>query len=65
MFVERQKTELLWNTLIYRVYKNQINVNIIEVENEARKLINTMGKENQNTDEFEKIKKKILQKRKQ
>ena len=65
LFVERHKTELLWNTLIYAVYKNQINVNIIEVENEARKLLNTMSKENQNADEFAKIKKKILQKRKQ
>jgi peptidyl-prolyl cis-trans isomerase SurA len=33
-FVQKYKTELLWNTLIYAIYKNQINVNIFDVENE-------------------------------
>ena len=33
LFIEKYETELLWNTLIYNIYKNQINVNIIEVEN--------------------------------
>jgi len=34
-FVEKFKTELLWQTLIYQVYQNQINVNIREVQNEV------------------------------
>ena len=33
-FVENYKTDLLWNTLIFDIYKNQTNVNIIEVEYE-------------------------------
>jgi peptidyl-prolyl cis-trans isomerase SurA len=33
-FVENHKTDLLWNTLIFDIYKNQTNVNIIEVEYE-------------------------------
>ncbi|MDB9795793.1 peptidylprolyl isomerase [Pelagibacteraceae bacterium] len=37
-FVENYQVELLWNTLIFRIYKNQTNVNIIEVENEVLKL---------------------------
>ena len=39
LFVEKHETELLWNTLIYNIYKNQINVNIIEVENEVEKML--------------------------
>ena len=39
-FLEKHKIELLWNTLIYQIYNNQINVNIIEVENEVAKIIN-------------------------
>jgi len=38
-FVEKHETELLWNTLIYNIYKNQININIIEVENDVEKII--------------------------
>jgi len=34
VFIENYKTELLWNSLIYNMYKNQLNVNIIDVENE-------------------------------
>ena len=35
IFVERYKNELLWNTLIFKIYKNQININPVEVENEV------------------------------
>ncbi len=38
-FVEKHKTELLWNTLIFSIYRNQINLNIIEIENEIEKEI--------------------------
>ena len=44
-FIEKHKTELLWNTLIYQVYNNQINVNIIEVENEVTRIINSKVQE--------------------
>ena len=37
LFVSRYKTDLLWNTLIYSIYKNQVNINIIDVENEIKK----------------------------
>ena len=39
-FVQKYKIELLWNTLIYTIYKNQININIIDVENEVKKIKN-------------------------
>ena len=41
LFVTHKETELLWNTLIFTMYANQINVNIIEVENEIKKVIDT------------------------
>ena len=44
-FLEKHKIELLWNTLIYQIYNNQINVNIIEVENEVAKIINNKAQE--------------------
>ena len=37
-FLENHKIELLWNTLIYEIYRNQLNINIIEVENEIKKI---------------------------
>ena len=38
LFVEKHKIELLWNTLIYQIYNNQINVNVIEVQNDLKKV---------------------------
>ena len=38
--IEKHKTALLWNSLIYKIYKNQININVIEVENEVEKIKN-------------------------
>ena len=35
-FIEKNKTELIWKTLIYYTYKNQIDINTIEVENEIK-----------------------------
>ena len=40
-FIKNYETELLWNTLIYKIYSNQININIVEVENDVNKLMNT------------------------
>ena len=59
-FVEKYETELLWNTLIFHIYKNQININMIDVENEIEKI-----KINKNEIEIEKIKEDILLKKKQ
>jgi len=59
-FVERHETKLLWNTLIFHIYKNQININMIDVENEIEKI-----KINKNEIEIEKIKEDILLKKKQ
>ena len=36
-FINKYDTELLWNTLIYSIYKNQVNINIIDVENEIER----------------------------
>jgi hypothetical protein len=60
VFVERHKIELLWNSLIFQLYKNQINVNIIEVNTEAENINKSNSKE-----ELEKIKINILNKKKQ
>ena len=35
-FVKRYETELKWNTLIFSIYKNQISLNTIEIENELK-----------------------------
>jgi len=59
-FVEKYKVELLWNTLIFQLYKNQTNVNIIEVNDEVEKI-----KKNKNKDELKKIKTDILNQKKE
>jgi len=59
VFIEKYKTELIWNTLIYQKYKNQININAIEVETEIEKL-----RKDNNEITIKKIKKEILQKKK-
>lgn len=33
-FIEKFKIELLWNSLIFMFYKNQISINMIQIENE-------------------------------
>ena len=38
--IEKHKIALLWNSLIYMIYNNQININVIEVENEVEKIKN-------------------------
>ena len=40
-FEKMYETELMWNTLIFNIYKNQININIFEVENEIKEILNT------------------------
>ena len=58
-FLKKHKIELLWNTLIFRIYQNQTNVNMVDIDNEVEKF-----KENKSEEEIEKIKEKILRKRK-
>jgi hypothetical protein len=60
LFVESRKIELLWNSLIFELYKNETNINIVEVDNELEKI-----KKNQSEEELKKIKKNILNKRKE
>ena len=38
-FIDRHETELLWNTLIFSLYKNQISINVVEIENEVNTII--------------------------
>ena len=59
-FVENYKIELLWNTLIFQLYKNQTNVNIVDVENEVEKV-----KDGKNEEELKKIRNDILNIKKQ
>lgn len=59
-FIEKHITELKWNTLIFSLYKNQININIIEVENEIESV-----KEDKDQEELKKMKKNILNRKKE
>ena len=59
-FIENYKIELLWNTLIYKIYRNQTNVNIVDVNNEVEKIKGSKSEE-----ELKKIKETILGQRKQ
>ena len=58
-FVENHLVDLLWNTLIFKIYRDQINVNIIDVENEIEKI-----RVNNNNVDLEKAKKNILDQKK-
>jgi len=58
-FLKNYEIELLWNTLIFQLYKNQINVNILEVENEVEKI-----SKNKNLEELKIIKENILSQKK-
>jgi len=40
-FEKNYETELLWNSFIFSIYKNQININIVEVANEVKVLLKT------------------------
>ena len=60
IFVYNYETELLWNTLIFRIYSNQTNINIIEVENELEKIKNDKADLDP-----EEIKKQIINTKKQ
>ena len=39
IFIDKYKTELKWNNLIYSLYKNQLNINTVEIENELKKTL--------------------------
>ena len=54
-FIENYKIELLWNTMIFQLYKNQTNINIVDVENEVEKI-----KQNKSEEELKQIKQNIL-----
>ena len=58
--IENYKIELSWNTLIFEIYKNQTNINIVDVDNEVEKF-----KKDKSKEELEKIKKDILNKKKE
>ena len=59
-FVDNRKIELLWNTLIFQIYRNQTNINTIEVENEFEQV-----KKNENEEELKELKQKILNKKRE
>jgi len=62
VFKDKHKTDLKWNSLIFRLYKDQITVNTIEVE----KLLTKSIEKNQNMNlNKEKIKEEIIKKKKQ
>tara|TARA_B100000780_G_scaffold174560_1_gene122245 strand:+ start:125 stop:760 length:636 start_codon:yes stop_codon:yes gene_type:complete len=59
-FVKNYETELLWNTLIFELYRNQTNINIMDVDREVEK-----RKKNKNVDELKIIKQNLLDKKKE
>ena len=59
-FIKNYETELLWNTLIFQIYKNQTNVNIVEVKNE----VSNIGK-GKTEEELKKIRETIINQKKQ
>jgi hypothetical protein len=58
--VENYKIELSWNSLIFEIYQNQTNINMVEVDNEVENF-----KKDKSKEEIEKIKKNILNKKKE
>jgi len=60
VFSKNFEIELLWNTLIFSMYKNQTNINLVEVENELN-----IYKDNKSIEELAEIKQKILDQKKQ
>ena len=59
-FVEKFEIELLWNTLIFKIYRNQININIVDVDTEIKNF-----KESKSEEEFKEFKKNILNKKRE
>jgi len=59
LLVENYETEQIWNTLIFQIYKDQTEINVIDVENEIDDL-----KESKSKEELNKIKKILLNKKK-
>ena len=59
-FSKNFEIELLWNTLIFSMYKNQTNINLVEVDNELNKY-----KDNKTVEELAEIKKKIIDQKKE
>ena len=64
VFIEKFKTELLWNTLIYSIYKNQININVIDIENEIEQ-VTSLDKEKYTTTGIDKLRDKVIINKKQ
>ena len=64
VFIEKFKTELLWNTLIYSIYKNQININVIDIENEIEQ-VTSLDKEKYTTTGIDKLRDKVIVNKKQ
>jgi hypothetical protein len=60
VFLQNYETELLWNTLIFEIYRNQTNINIVDVDNEIQKI-----SENKNDEELKEIRNSILNKKKE
>ena len=59
LLVENYQIEQIWNTLIFQIYKDQTEINVIDVENEIDDL-----KESKSKEELNKIKKILLNKKK-
>jgi hypothetical protein len=55
VFIKKYEIELLWNTLIYKLYRSQTNINLVEVDNEVKKF-----RENKSAEEIKKLKEDIL-----
>ena len=59
-FVKKRQIDLMWNTLIYNIYQNQVNINMIDVENE----IKIIQKNEKNETDFGQVREEVLQQKK-
>tara|TARA_B100001121_G_C18575712_1_gene567167 strand:+ start:260 stop:913 length:654 start_codon:yes stop_codon:yes gene_type:complete len=63
-FIDSAETDLKWNSLIFNIYKNQLTINPIEIENEMEEQVKSLNKDDKFRVNIENIKNKIISKKK-
>ena len=53
IFIDRYKNQLKWNKLIFDIYRNQISLNTVEIENEIELRLTSMSQTDYNLSEIE------------
>ena len=63
-FIESAEIDLMWNSLIFQIYKNQLTLNPIEIENEINFTMENLKNNEKTQLSIEKIKNNIISKKK-